>query len=107
MEAAAKATQAEDSVATTGVCNVFPGAVNSVPSHTVLEIDVRDTDLARRDGMLSAIRRASEAAGAKRQVNVEIELINADASAQSSTLIHGNGFGVVQGAGRGVPAVYG
>ena len=87
VESAAKGTQSLDSVATTGVCNVFPGAVNSVPSRAVLEIDVRDTDLARRDGMLSAIRSACEAAGAKRQVRVEIELINADAPAQASPLI--------------------
>jgi len=74
VEAAAKATQSIDSVATTGVCNVFPGAVNSVPSRTVLEIDVRDTDLARRDGMLATIRAACD-------------LINADAPAQASPLI--------------------
>ena len=87
VESAAKDTKSIDSVATTGVCNVFPGAVNSVPSRTVLEIDVRDTDLARRDGMLSAIRSACEAVVAKRQVRVEIELINADAPAQASPLI--------------------
>jgi ureidoglycolate amidohydrolase len=74
-------------VATTGVCNVFPGAVNSVPARTVMEIDVRDTNLARRDGMLAAIRSACEAVGAKRQVSVEIELVNADAPAQASPLV--------------------
>ncbi len=87
VEAAAKDMQAIDSVATVGVCNVFPGAVNSVPSRAVLEIDVRDTDLTRRDGMLRAIHSACEAAGAKRQVNVAIELINADAPAQTSALL--------------------
>jgi ureidoglycolate amidohydrolase len=87
VEAAAKGTGSIDSVATTGVCNVFPGAVNSVPSRTILEIDVRDIDLARRDGMLAAIRSACDAAAAKRQARVEIELINADAPAQASPLI--------------------
>ncbi len=48
---------------------------------------MRDTDLARRDGMLTAIRSACEAAAAKRQVRVEIELVNADAPAQASPLI--------------------
>ena len=86
-EFTAKGTRSEDSVATTGVCNVFPGAVNSIPSRTVLEIDVRDTDLARRDGMLSAIRGACDTVAAKRQVRVEIELVNADAPAQASALI--------------------
>jgi N-carbamoyl-L-amino-acid hydrolase len=87
VESAAKATRSADSVATTGVCNVFPGAVNSIPSRAVLEIDVRDIDLARRDGMLSAIRAACETIAAKRQVRVEVELINADAPAQASPLI--------------------
>lgn len=87
VESAAKATRSVDSVATTGVCNIFPGAVNSVPSRAILEIDVRDIDLERRDGMLSVIRSACETAGAKRQVRVEVELINADAPAQASPLI--------------------
>jgi len=87
VESAAKATRSADSVATTGVCNVFPGAVNSIPSRAVLEIDVRDVDLARRDGMLSAIRSACETVGAKRQVRVVVELINADAPAQASPLV--------------------
>jgi N-carbamoyl-L-amino-acid hydrolase len=87
VESAAKATRSVDSVATTGVCNVFPGAVNSIPSRAVLEIDVRDIDLARRDGMLGAIRAACETVAAKRQVRVEVELINADAPAQASPLI--------------------
>lgn len=87
VEFAARATRSADSVATTGVCNVFPGAVNSIPSRAVLEIDVRDVDLARRDGMLSTIRAACETVAAKRQVRVEVELINADAPAQAIPLI--------------------
>jgi ureidoglycolate amidohydrolase len=87
VESAARATRSADSVATTGVCNVFPGAVNSIPSRAVLEIDVRDIDLARRDGMLSTIRAACETITARRQVRLEVELINADAPAQASTLI--------------------
>ncbi len=87
VESAAKATRSADSVATTGVCNVFPGAVNSIPSRAVLEIDVRDIDLGRRDGMLSAIRAACETVAAKRQVRVVVELINADAPAQASPLV--------------------
>jgi N-carbamoyl-L-amino-acid hydrolase len=87
VESAAKGTRSADSVATTGVCKVFPGAVNSIPCRVVLEIDVRDIDLARRDGMLSAIRAVCETVAAKRQVRAEVELINADAPAQASPLI--------------------
>lgn len=45
VESLALATGAIDTVATTGVCDVFPGAVNSIPSRVNLGIDVRDTDL--------------------------------------------------------------
>ena len=51
LEAAALSTGAIDSVATTGVCDVFPRAINSIPSRVHLEADIRDTDGARRDGM--------------------------------------------------------
>src|SRR2546427_337250 len=42
VEAAARATGSADTVATTGVCRVHPGAINSIPSAVTLEIDVRD-----------------------------------------------------------------
>ncbi len=42
VESAARSTGAVDTVATVGVCEVFPGAVNSVPSRVKLEVfDVR------------------------------------------------------------------
>ena len=75
-EVAARATGALDSVATTGVCHVFPGAVNSIPSRTTLEIDVRDTDLARRDSIIKAIDDACTNAAENRQVQVRQEIIN-------------------------------
>jgi ureidoglycolate amidohydrolase len=87
VEAAVRSTGFIDSVGTVGVCNVFPGAVNSVPSRTVIEVDVRDTDLARRDGVLNAIRETCAAVMAKRQVRITETIVNADAPAQSSPLI--------------------
>ena len=44
LEAAAKSTGAIDTVGTVGVCEVFPGAVNSIPSRVRLETDIRDID---------------------------------------------------------------
>ena len=52
LETAAKSTAAIDTVGTVGVCDVFPGAVNSIPSRVRLETDIRDIDGARRDQML-------------------------------------------------------
>ena len=55
LEAAAKSTGAIDTVGTVGVCEVFPGAVNSIPSRVRLETDIRDIDGARRDSVLDAL----------------------------------------------------
>jgi ureidoglycolate amidohydrolase len=78
-ESAARSSGAVDTVATVGICEVFPGAVNSIPSRVTLSVDVRDTDRARRDAVLSAVARAFESVGAKRQVSVRSETLNADA----------------------------
>jgi N-carbamoyl-L-amino-acid hydrolase len=68
VEAAALATGVIDTVATVGMCDVFPGAVNSVPSRVRLSLDVRDIDEARRDKVLADIQQACEATAAKRGV---------------------------------------
>ena len=81
VESAAQATGVIDTVGTTGICEVFPGAVNSVPSKTRLEIDIRDIDLARRDGVLESVRAASREIGARRGVRFVIETVNADSPA--------------------------
>ena len=38
-----------DTVGTTGVFRIAPGAINSVPAHAELEIDLRDTNLQTRE----------------------------------------------------------
>ncbi len=81
VERAARSTGAADTVATVGICEVFPGAVNSIPSRVRLSLDVRDTDLARRDGVMGDIARACEAIAQKRDVSIRTELLNADAPA--------------------------
>jgi N-carbamoyl-L-amino-acid hydrolase len=78
VESAAHGSGSTDTVGTVGVCDVFPGAVNSVPSRTRLEIDVRDIDLGRRDGVLARIRAACGEIAARRRVEVRIEPLNAD-----------------------------
>lgn len=82
VESAAKRTGAVDTVGTVGVCEVFPGAVNSIPSKTKLEIDIRDIDLSRRDGVLAQVRKASDEIAARRQVQFSIETVNADPPAE-------------------------
>jgi N-carbamoyl-L-amino-acid hydrolase len=87
LEAAAKSTDAIDTVATVGVCEVFPGAVNSIPSRVTITTDVRDTDGARRDGVLNALRVTSEEVAARRGVKITTELVNADPPATCDAAI--------------------
>ncbi len=87
IEAAARSTGSIDTVATTGVCEVFPGAINSVPSQARLEVDVRDIDHARRDTLLENIARACDSVAARRGVTVRTEPINADPPAQCAPSI--------------------
>jgi len=81
LEAAARSTGAIDSVATTGICEVFPGAINSIPSRVRLGVDVRDIDPERRDGMLAHLEQACAEISARRGVRAKIQSINRDAPA--------------------------
>jgi len=81
IEDAARSSGALDTVATVGVCDVFPGAVNSIPSRVRITLDIRDTDLTRRDGAMQTIEAASQKIEAKRQVSIQSEVLNADAPA--------------------------
>jgi N-carbamoyl-L-amino-acid hydrolase len=78
LEQLALSTGAIDSVGTSGVCEVFPGAINSIPSRVRLEIDIRDTDEQRRDGLLSAFNTATGEIAARRGVYVQGEIISTD-----------------------------
>ena len=78
LEAAAKSTGAIDTVGTVGVCEVFPGAVNSIPSRVRLETDIRDIDRARRDSVLDALKRQVRGRRGGRGVTIATELVNAD-----------------------------
>jgi ureidoglycolate amidohydrolase len=89
IENAARATGAPDTVATVGVCDVFPGAVNSIPSRVGVTLDIRDTDKARRDGAMQAIEQASQEIAANRQVSIQSELLNADAPADCAPEVRG------------------
>ena len=78
LETTVKGTGAIDTVGTVGVCEVFPGAVNSIPSLVRLETDIRDTDAARRDGVLALLQAACADVSERRGVTITTELVNAD-----------------------------
>jgi ureidoglycolate amidohydrolase len=77
-EAAAKSTGSIDTVATAGVCEIFPGAVNSVPSRAMLMLDIRDIDGARRDSVIRAVESACREISIRRGVTIGSETINLD-----------------------------
>ncbi len=87
LEHAARSSGAIDTVATVGICDVFPGAVNSIPAKVRLSVDVRDTNLDRRDSVLRALDEACRATSSNRQVNIHSEMLNADAPAESGSAI--------------------
>ena len=81
VEQAALSSGSPDAVGTTGVFRIEPGAVNSVPCRAWLEIDFRDTLLARRDAALARIESAVAEVCRKRGVSFNLERLNADAPA--------------------------
>jgi ureidoglycolate amidohydrolase len=87
IESAARTSGAVDTVATVGICDVFPGAVNSVPSRVRLSVDIRDTDIQRRAAAMEKIEEAGQAIRTKRRVSIQTELVNADAPANCAPIV--------------------
>ena len=87
VEEAALASGSPDTVATTGVCRVHPGAINSIPERVTLEIDVRDIDIEPRDRVIAAIGRAVGEIAARRGVAAIVDCLNSDPPARSSALV--------------------
>ena len=87
LERHALATKAIDTVATVGTCDVFPGAVNSVPSRVTLQVDIRDIDPARRERVMEAVRKDVPEISRRREVRISESLVNADEPAMCSTHI--------------------
>jgi ureidoglycolate amidohydrolase len=80
-ERAAKESGARDTVATCGVCEIFPGAVNSIPSRVRIDLDIRDIELERRDSVVEAVTIAATEVSSRRGVHIHREILNADAPA--------------------------
>jgi N-carbamoyl-L-amino-acid hydrolase len=87
IEKAAGLSGAIDTVATVGIVEIFPGAVNSIPSRVKFTLDLRDTSLERRDAVMHVIEEARKRISAERGVWIERELVNADAPANCAPAI--------------------
>ncbi len=71
-----------DTVATVGILDVHPHAINSIPSRAEMTVDVRDIDLERRDLVLQVIKRYAAEVAENRGIRMQLEMINADPSAK-------------------------
>ena len=67
-----------DTVGTTGIFRIEPGAVNSVPCRAHLEIDLRDTLVKTRDAALQSIEDAARVICRRRRIELEMERLNVD-----------------------------
>jgi len=83
VEEFAKNSGSADTVATVGGFTVKPNAINSVPRSAVLEIDVRDIDLKRRDLVVEQITTTAKKVAAEQRVRVNVRMINKDDPATS------------------------
>jgi ureidoglycolate amidohydrolase len=87
VELTARQTGRLDTVATTGVCQVHPGAINSIPAAVTLEIDIRDTNLEARDGVVARVRNAISVSASRRGLEAGVEVLNADPPAEAAPAI--------------------
>ena len=85
VERAALDAGAVDAVGTTGILEVHPGAINSIPSQVRLGVDMRDIDGARRDRAVNQVMDAIREVCARRKIEFRMEMVNSDPPASSGT----------------------
>lgn len=78
VERAALESGSRDTVATTGVLRVEPGAINSIPHSALLEIDLRDVSLEHRNKALHQLENDIATICQRRAIRWELETLNAD-----------------------------
>ena len=78
VEKAATTSGSPDTVGTTGIFRIEPGAVNSVPCRAWLEIDLRDTLVKTRDAALQQIEAAVKEICTRRKIEFMMERLNLD-----------------------------
>ncbi|EOA13297.1 hypothetical protein CARUB_v10026325mg [Capsella rubella] len=77
-----------DTVGTVGILELHPGAINSIPSKSHLEIDTRDIDEARRNTVIKKIQESANTIATKRKVKLsEFKIVNQDPPALSDKLV--------------------
>ncbi|WP_077623325.1 Zn-dependent hydrolase [Sediminibacillus massiliensis] len=76
VEEAAKQEKMDKTVATVGVFDVFPGAMNVVPGRVEFKVDIRGLDVASKQRVVTAIESESKQLEAEKQVSVSIDVLS-------------------------------
>ena len=84
LEKLARDSPSGTTVGTVGVIRALPGAINVVPGDVVVEVDVRDSDLAARKAVVDTLLVVAEKLCERRGLTLEIETIAEDRPAHSS-----------------------
>lgn len=73
-----------DTVGTVGILELHPGAINSIPSKSQVEIDTRDIDEKRRNDVIEKIHQSATTIASNRGVRLsEFKIVNQDPPALS------------------------
>uniref|UniRef100_A0A2P2JRP8 N-carbamyl-L-amino acid hydrolase family protein n=1 Tax=Rhizophora mucronata TaxID=61149 RepID=A0A2P2JRP8_RHIMU len=73
-----------------GILELHPGAINSIPSKSHVEIDTRDIDEKRRNDVIEKIHQSANMIAKKRGVRLlEFKIINQDPPALSDKFVTG------------------
>lgn len=78
VEKIAQSSTSPDAVATVGMCQIYPNAVNSIPSKIYLEIDIRDINLDSRNRMVDTVMQVTKAICDRRKLEFEAMVLNID-----------------------------
>jgi len=89
VERLARESPSGSTVGTVGVLHVAPGAVNVIPGEVVLEIDIRDSDLAARTAVVEATLAKLDSLAVERSLSVEVATITQDTPAECDPRIVG------------------
>ncbi|MGE4178069.1 MAG: hydantoinase/carbamoylase family amidase, partial [Thermoleophilia bacterium] len=87
VDRAARGSGGEDTVGTVGLLTLEPAAVNSIPRHVRMDIDIRDTDEARRDAVLDEVRAAARTAAEEQGAGHSDEVLNRDGPSASDPAV--------------------
>ena len=78
VERLARGSASGTTVGTVGVLDLEPGAINIIPGQVVMDIDVRDRDLAVRDAVVAELHDLIDAVARDRELDVSVETITHD-----------------------------